>query len=376
MSGIYIHIPFCKSRCVYCGFYSTTLLAMRREYVKAVCREAELRRGYTSGPFTSVYVGGGTPSVLGADVLAGLLSYIYNVFDIDRQAEVTVECNPDDVTPDFAHAIARTPVNRVSMGVQTFSDARLRFLRRRHGSADIPMAVDNLRRAGISNISIDLMFGFPGETIAEWRDDIARAVGLGVEHISAYSLMYEEGTPLYAMLEKGSVSEIDDELSLAMYDELVDRLTASGYEHYEISNFARPGFRSRHNSSYWRQEPYTGLGAAAHSFDLRSRQWNVADVARYVDGISQGRVPMEREELDARTTFNDIITTALRTREGISLDALALRLGSAYLDALLNGASHYITDGLLAVTDGRLHLTRRGIYVSDMVMADLVLVDE
>ena len=376
MSGIYIHIPFCKSRCVYCGFYSTTLLAMRREYVKAVCREAELRRGYISGPFTSVYVGGGTPSVLGADVLAGLLSYIYKVFDIDRQAEVTVECNPDDVTPDFAHAIARTPVNRVSMGVQTFSDARLRFLRRRHGSADIPMAVDNLRRAGISNISIDLMFGFPGETIAEWRDDISRAVGLGVEHISAYSLMYEEGTLLYAMLEKGSVSEIDDELSLAMYDELVDRLTASGYEHYEISNFARPGFRSRHNSSYWRQEPYIGLGAAAHSFDLRSRQWNVADIARYVDGISQGRVPMEREELDARTTFNDIITTALRTREGISLDALALRLGSAYLDALLNGASHYITDGLLAVTDGRLHLTRRGIYVSDMVMADLVLVDE
>lgn len=376
MSGIYVHIPFCKSRCVYCGFYSTTLVDMRRDYVRALCREAELRRGYIGGPFTSVYIGGGTPSVLGADVLARLLAYIYKVFDIDGQAEITVECNPDDVTPDFARALAGTPVNRVSMGVQTFSDARLRFLRRRHGSADIPVAVDNLRNAGISNVSIDLMFGFPGETTDEWRYDITRAIGLGVEHISAYSLMYEEGTPLYAMLEQGRVSEISDELSLAMYDELVDRLAASGYEHYEISNFARPGFRSRHNSSYWRQEPYIGLGAAAHSFDLRSRQWNVADIARYIDGVSQGRVPMEREELDARTTFNDIVTTALRTREGISLDALALRLGSSYRDTLLSEASHYIADGLLALTGGRLHLTRRGIYVSDMIMADLVIVDE
>lgn len=349
---------------------------MRRDYVRALCREAELRRGYIDGPFTSVYIGGGTPSVLGADVLARLLAYIYKVFDIDGQAEITVECNPDDVTPDFARALAGTPVNRVSMGVQTFSDARLRFLRRRHGSADIPVAVDNLRNASISNVSIDLMFGFPGETTDEWRYDITRAIGLGVEHISAYSLMYEEGTPLYAMLEQGRVSEISDELSLAMYDELVDRLAASGYEHYEISNFARPGFRSRHNSSYWRQEPYIGLGAAAHSFDLRSRQWNVADIARYIDGISQGRVPMEREELDARTTFNDIVTTALRTREGISLDALALRLGSAYRDTLLSEASHYIADGLLALTGGRLHLTRRGIYVSDMIMSDLVIVDD
>lgn len=374
MPGIYIHIPFCKSRCIYCGFYSTTLLGMRGEYVNAVCREAELRRGYVQEPFNTVYIGGGTPSVLGAAAIGRLLGDIYKVYGVSDDAEVTVECNPDDVTPSFARELAATPVNRVSMGAQTFSDARLRLLRRRHGSHDIAAAVGNLRRAGISDISIDLMFGFPGETLDEWRTDITRALALGVGHISAYGLMYEEGTPLYAMLEEGRVGEIDEELSLAMYGELTERLTAAGYEHYEISNFARPGFRSRHNSGYWRREPYIGLGAAAHSFDLRSRQWNVADIRRYVSSISWGEVPAEREELDARTTFNDIIITALRTREGISLDALASLLGAGYREALLSAAGRYIADGLLAVSSGRLRLTRRGICVSDMVMSGLMIV--
>ena len=347
---------------------------MRGEYVDAVCREAELRRGYIHESFSTIYIGGGTPSVLGAATIGRLLGDIYNVYSVSDDAEVTVECNPDDVTPAFARELAATGVNRVSMGAQTFSDARLRLLRRRHGAEDIAAAVDNLRIAGISNISIDLMFGFPGETLDDWRADIARALALGAEHISAYSLMYEGGTPLYAMLEEGRVSEIDEELSLAMYDELTDRLTAAGYEHYEISNFARPGFRSHHNSGYWRREPYIGLGAAAHSFDLRSRQWNVADIRSYINSISRGEVPAEREELDARTTFNDIITTVLRTREGISLDALARLLGSDYREALLSTARRYVDGGLLTVGSGRLRLTRRGINVSDMVMSGLMIV--
>ena len=374
MSGIYIHIPFCRSRCVYCGFYSTTLLDLRRRYVEALCNEMRLRKDYIGGTFNTVYLGGGTPSLLAADELATLFHYIYKVYAVAPDAEVTMECNPDDVTPGFAEMLTRLPVNRVSMGAQTFSDARLRFLRRRHTAGEVSRAVSLLRRAGIGNISIDLMFGFPGETLDEWSADITVALALGVEHISAYSLMYEEGTPLAAMLEQGRVEEADDELSRAMYDTLVQRLKAAGYEHYEISNFAKKGFRSRHNSSYWRQEPYIGLGAAAHSFDLKSRQWNVADIRKYIASTTNGSVPFERETLDKDTTFNDIVTTALRTCEGIDLVSIEDTLGKAYRDTLETNAAQHIKEGLLT-SDGRhLKLTHEGIFISDMVMSDLMIV--
>lgn len=374
MSGIYVHIPFCRSRCIYCGFYSTTALGMRHAYTKAVCREMELRKDYIHGEFSTVYIGGGTPSQLDAHDIGRLFHHIYKVFNVAGDAEVTMECNPDDITPDFAGMLGGLPVNRVSMGVQTFSDARLRFLRRRHGADDARRAVKTLRQAGISNISIDLMFGFPGEPLDDWLTDIDHALSLGVEHISAYSLMYEEGTPMYDMLQRGEIKETDEELSLAMYDALADRLKSEGYEHYEISNFARPGFRSRHNSSYWRQEPYIGLGAAAHSFDLRSRQWNTADLNAYVEAVSQGRIPAEREELDARTTFDDIVTTALRTREGIDTDYVESRLGKKYKDHLASEAAPFIAQGLMEQDGASLRLTRRGIYISDSIMSSLMMV--
>lgn len=374
MSGIYVHIPFCRSRCIYCGFYSTTLMDLRHQYVDAVCAEMRLRRDYISGPYSTIYVGGGTPSTLDVMDLKKLFDNIYKVFSVETDAEVTIECNPDDVTPSFVDLLAGLPVNRVSIGVQTFSDGRLKLLRRRHDAAEIYQAVDNLRRGGISNISVDLIFGFPCETLTDWIYDIESALSLNVEHISAYSLMYEEGTPLYTMLSKGRVAQIDDELSLVMYDELVSRLGRAGFEHYEISNFARSGFRSRHNSSYWRQIPYIGLGAAAHSFDLCSRQWNVSNVASYISAIGCESVPMEREELDSNTIFNDIITTALRTSEGIDLKWLDLTLGQSYCNILLDNASRYLSEGLLVLDNGCLHLTYRGIFVSDMVMGDLVIV--
>ena len=374
MPGIYVHIPFCRSRCIYCGFYSSTALGMRHAYTKAVCREMELRKDYIHGEFSTVYIGGGTPSQLDAHDIECLFHHIYKVFNVAGDAEVTMECNPDDITPDFAGMLGGLPVNRVSMGVQTFSDARLRFLRRRHGADDAWRAVKTLRQAGISNISIELMFGFPREPLDDWLTDIDHALSLGVEHISAYSLMYEEGTPMYEMLQRGEIKETDEELSLAMYDALADRLKAEGYEHYEISNFARPGFRSRHNSSYWRQEPYIGLGAAAHSFDLRSRQWNTADLNAYVEAVSQGRIPAEREELDARTTFDDIVTTALRTREGIDTDYVERSLGQKYKDHLASEAAPFIAQGLMEQDGASLRLTRRGIYISDSIMSSLMMV--
>lgn len=374
MAGIYIHIPFCKSRCIYCGFYSTTLLDLRKKYINAVCREMELRKNYIREPFSTIYLGGGTPSLLDEAELTQLFLYINNVYDVDRNAEITMECNPDDITPEFTNMLSRLPINRVSMGAQTFADSRLRLLHRRHNSDEVKHAVKLLREAGIKNISIDLMFGFPDESLSQWKEDISAALALNVEHISAYSLMYEEYTPLWKMLDTGKVKEIDEELSLTMFKELVCQLTDAGYEHYEISNFARPGYRSRHNSSYWHQVPYIGLGAAAHSFDLNSRQWNVADLKLYIEEINNGIIPMEREELDNDTTFNDIITTALRTSDGIDLNAMETRLGKRYRNTLISAAGKHIEQGLLEIRHDRLRLTAEGIFISDMVMSDLMIV--
>lgn len=374
MAGIYIHIPFCKSRCIYCGFYSTTLLDLRKKYINAVCREMELRKNYIREPFSTIYLGGGTPSLLDEAELTQLFLYINNVYDVDRNAEITMECNPDDITPEFTNMLSRLPINRVSMGAQTFADSRLRLLHRRHNSDEVKHAVKLLRETGIKNISIDLMFGFPDESLSQWKEDISAAMALNVEHISAYSLMYEEDTPLWKMLDTGKVKEIDEELSLTMFKELVCQLTDAGYEHYEISNFARPGYRSRHNSSYWHQVPYIGLGAAAHSFDLNSRQWNVADLKLYIEEINNGIIPMEREELDNDTTFNDIITTALRTSDGIDLNAMETRLGKRYRNTLISAAGKHLEQGLLEIRHDRLRLTAEGIFISDMVMSDLMIV--
>lgn len=374
MAGIYIHIPFCKSRCIYCGFYSTTLLDLRKKYINAVCREMELRKNYIREPFSTIYLGGGTPSLLDEAELTKLFLYINNVYDVDRNAEITMECNPDDITPKFTNMLSRLPINRVSMGAQTFADSRLRLLHRRHSSEEVKHAVKLLREAGIKNISIDLMFGFPDESLSQWKEDISAALALNVEHISAYSLMYEEDTPLWKMLDTGKVKEIDEELSLTMFKELVCQLTDAGYEHYEISNFARPGYRSRHNSSYWHQVPYIGLGAAAHSFDLNSRQWNVANLKLYIEEINNGIIPMEREELDNDTTFNDIITTALRTSDGIDLNAMETRLGKRYRNTLISAAGKHLEQGLLEIRHDRLRLTAEGIFISDMVMSDLMIV--
>ena len=375
MAGIYIHIPFCASRCVYCGFYSTVRLNERQAYVDAVCREMELRGPYVAvspQPVETLYLGGGTPSQLSGNQLSQLFHHIYKVYgtDLSTLKEVTIECNPDDITVEYAATLSQFPITRVSMGAQTFDDARLRFLRRRHHADDVRTAVSRLRHAGIGNISIDLMFGFHGETLADWQRDIDAALGLGVEHISAYSLMVEEGTALQRMVDAGTCHPIDEEGAAAMYDTLIDRLTAAGYEHYEISNFARPSFRSRHNSNYWNATPYIGLGAAAHSYDGQSRQWNVSDIDRYIASITSGVVPCEREVLDDDTRYNDLITTALRTREGIHLPSLEKK----YRDYLLENARQSLRNGHLAIDGNYIHLTRSGLFISDSVMSDLIYI--
>ena len=370
MAGLYIHIPFCKSRCIYCGFYSTIDDKWRQRYVDAVCREMELRP--SAEPINTVYLGGGTPSQLSEEQLEQLFIYINNVYDFTG-CEVTVEVNPDDVTVEFAAGLQRLPVSRVSMGAQTFDNARLRFLHRRHTAEQVPLAVRRLRESGIRNISVDLMYGFPDETLDDWQRDIDTVLSLDVEHLSAYCLMIEEGTPLYEQIRNGNEEMRNDkaeELERAMYEILVDKLTAAGYEHYEISNFARPGFRSCHNSSYWNDTPYIGLGAAAHSYDGKCRQWNVADLHQYINAIQRGEIPSERENIDTDIHYNDRITVALRTCDGLDLDTLS----GKYRSYCLREARRFIDDGLLRYDGHHLVLTRKGLFISDYIMGSLVYV--
>ena len=368
MATLYVHIPFCESRCVYCGFYSTTLLEQRQRYIDALCKELEARSEQPER-ITSIYLGGGTPSQLPPAQLEQLLSHIYNRYQIVPDAEVTIECNPDDMTDDYAHSLRALPVNRVSMGAQTFDDQRLHFLHRRHKALQVPQAVERLRQAGIGNISIDLMYGFPDETLADWERDIHAALSLGVEHLSAYCLMYEEGTQLYRLLQQGQIHETDEETERQMYELLMERLATAGYEHYEISNFARPGRRSRHNSSYWNDTPYIGLGAAAHSYDGRCRSWNVADLQEYMRRIEHGESPVEDSELiEGWTRYNDRVTVALRTCEGLDLNTLT----ESQRDYCTQTARRFLDDGLLRIESSHLMLTRRGLFVSDMVMSELM----
>ncbi len=374
MAGLYVHIPFCASRCVYCGFYSTTRLEWRRRYVEALRRELDMRLP-APARLDTVYVGGGTPSQLGPAGLAALLGAIgaHSATPLGQGGmEVSVECNPDDVSPELAGALAAMGVNRVSMGVQTFDDRRLGLLHRRHTAAEAVEAVRRLRRAGFGNISIDLIVGFPGETVAQWEADIRAALALEPQHISAYSLMYEEGTPLFDMLRRGEIAETGEEEWRTMYARLIDMLAVAGYEHYEISNFARPGFRSRHNSSYWHGAPYVGVGAAAHSYNKVERSWNVADIRAYMEGMERGERVAGHEVLDADTRYDDLITTALRTREGIDMHAMRDEYGPELYQFLLDTARKHIRRGLLRLDQGRLALTREGLFVSDGIMSDLM----
>ena len=415
MSGLYIHIPFCASRCIYCGFYSTVpakkkdeRLSVEERYVNAICHEMELRAEKNSdcssgekSDLSTIYLGGGTPSQLSFESLQKIFQTIDNVYHIGLKwdtenntcttatpIEVTMECNPDDITEEFAQNLRSLPINRISMGAQTFSDERLRFLHRRHTADEVETAVKRLRNANIENISVDLMFGFPNETLEEWKEDIERLLALDIEHISAYSLMYEEGTPLYRLLQAGKVKDMDDELYRQMYDTLIDRLAEAGYEQYEISNFAKlkvqtskfkvqssmfnvqSPYRSQHNSSYWHNVPYIGIGASAHSYGNGKRSWNIADTKAYITAIEEDRLPCEEEIIDADTHYNDMIMTALRTCEGIDLSTLS----AEYQTYLMHLAKPLQQQGLLIEDNGWLHLTRDGIYVSDSVMSDLMKV--
>ncbi len=372
MNSLYLHIPFCKSRCIYCDFYSTTFgKDMMASYAKALEREMRLRRQYIKCTrIHTLYIGGGTPSLLPPEVLKEIFAAIYHHFTLAPDAEVTIEANPDDVTWQWIESLSDTPINRISMGAQTFDDQLLTFLGRRHNAVQTANAVKTCQEAGITNISLDLIYGLPGQTMDTWQRDVETAISLDIKHLSAYALSYEEGTRLDTMLRKGLVRETDEELSLQMYNHLLSATEKAGFLHYEISNFALPGYHSRHNSCYWQGVPYLGLGAGAHSYDgQRTRRANLPDVRAYIDAT--GDVPHETEELSTEELYNEFIMTRLRTSDGIPLNELS----SDDRQYCLSLAAPHLEQNLLCIRDGHLCLTKEGIFTSNDIISDLLKVE-
>ena len=378
MPSVYIHIPFCQSRCIYCDFYSTTQLSRQSQYIDCVEREMRLRHDEwpQHARTSSIYIGGGTPSTLPAPLLQRLLDCTVALFPPAEDAEITVEANPDDVTEEWAKALRQTPVNRVSMGVQTFQDPLLQTLRRRHSSEQARQAVRLLREAGFENLSIDLIYGLPGQTLSMWQQDVDEALRLGTPHISAYSLMYEEDTPITRMLEEGLVEEMSDELSLKCYEHLCHRLAAAGYEHYEISNFALPKMHSRHNSGYWTGEPYLGFGAGAHSYDGQAtRRSNKDSLPHYIQCLSGSADTsyFDLERLSPTDLYNEYIMTRLRTARGFSLGTLKERFGTEAASHCVQMMQPHLQKENLIQQGDQVYLSEQGIFVSNDVISDLFI---
>ena len=375
MAGVYVHIPFCSSRCSYCDFFST--LRLREAggpYVDAVVAEALLRRGELRGASVrTLYLGGGTPSQLPMPLLSRLVMGLGRAIDLSGVEEFTIEANPDDVSPEWARSLLPLGVNRVSMGVQSFEDGILRAIGRRHTAAQAVEAVNRLRDAGIGNISLDLIYGLPGQTVESWARSVRQTIDLAPQHISAYGLTYEPGTRLWHQRESGQVVEVPEEQCLEMYRLLVDMLRESGYEHYEISNFALPGCHSRHNSSYWDDTPYLGLGAAAHSYDGRIRRYNPSDLQQYISRVMAGEPAFESEELTWRERYDERVMLGLRTSRGVDAARLREDFGDEAWRYFTREAQHHIDAGnLMMEQDGRYVLTGDGIMLSDSVMRDLM----
>lgn len=375
MAGLYIHVPFCVKRCLYCDFYSNTEMKYKDSFVSAVIKEMELRREYLGNEsLETIYFGGGTPSQLQAKDFDKIFNAIHRLFDITNCTEITLEANPDDITPEYMSALRALPFNRISMGVQSFNPEDLRFLNRRHDREQAISAVNLCKEKGMTNISIDLIYGLPGQTRQAWEANLEEAIRLDIPHLSAYHLIYEEGTALYKLLEVGKVSPIEEDLSVTLFSTLIDKLTDAGYLHYEISNFARSEHFSRHNSSYWTGKKYLGLGPSAHSYNGTKREWNKSSLPLYLKGIETGIPDIETEALNLHTRYNDYIITGLRTMWGINLNDIQTVFGKELYDYCLSQATSPIKQGALIQSGHTLTLSKTGIFISDGIMSDLLWV--
>ncbi len=350
-------------------------MALKERYVDALCCEIERRKHYISSPLKTIYLGGGTPSTLTASQLSKLFDTIKTHFCINQVAEVTIECNPDDITPDFLNSLAILPISRISMGIQSFVPEELLWLNRRHTAQQAISAIHLCRQYGYDNISVDLMFALPVQTLQSWQYTLDTAFLLDVEHISAYSLMYEESSALTKLYNAGKIDPVSDEDSQQMFNMLCSQMHEHGFVQYEISNFAKPNKHSQHNSSYWSHIPYLGIGAAAHSFNGTSRQANIADTRAYVIAIEQYQSYFSEEQIDDVTFFNEHIFTALRTKEGVSLSYIQQCFGKDRVEYILQIAEQFIKSQHLKLIENHLSLTQKGLYVSDMIMSEFMIVN-
>ena len=374
MAGIYIHIPFCKKLCHYCDFYHVIAPEDHYEFLKAILREADMRRDYTGNEtISTIYLGGGTPSVLAASEINMILDHLKKNFLVEKESEITAELNPDDVTLSYMEQLKQIGINRISIGIQSWDDNDLKLLNRRHTGDQALSAIETAFTAGFSNVTIDLIYGIPGMSTDKWAANLDRAFSGGITHLSAYHLSIEPGTVFGKMKDKGLLQETDEEESASQFNLLIDKTKKAGFIHYEISNFGKPGFFSVHNTNYWKQVPYLGLGPSAHSFNGYSRQWNIRDLKKYVNSVKKGKEYFEREELDIKTRFNEYIMTSLRTMWGIDLEYVEKTFEKEGFDYVMNMAGKFIGYGMMKHEENTLVLSNQGKMISDNIISEFMM---
>ena len=372
MAGIYIHIPFCKHKCNYCNFYSLASTRNMDEVALAIVSEIEQRKGYLTGHYVeTIYFGGGTPSIIEISDIENILKAIYRNFPVDKEVEITLEANPDDLSPEKLSALKNSGINRLSIGIQSFRQEDLDFLSRTHTSSQVSQCIKDAKQAGFHNLSIDLIYGIPTLSDEGWRNNLERAFSLGISHISAYSLTVENKTPLEVMIRKGKMKPVDENLSLSHYHILSRLMQQNGYEHYEISNFCLSGAYSRHNTAYWQSKPYLGVGPSAHSYNGTSRCWNVANLVKYIETAASGNVESEQEQLSIVTQLNEYIMTSLRTMWGCNLELVKQKFGEVVAEKLHADALIYMEKNQMIYKEGKLILTPEGRLFADGISAEL-----
>jgi len=374
MAGIYVHIPFCKKLCFYCDFYHVISVNDNSAFIDALLKEASLRKDYLeSETVSTIYFGGGTPSVFSVKDLGTILNHINKLFRVEQDCEISIELNPDDVLPDYLEGLKDLNINRISMGIQSWRDSDLKMLNRRHDSAQAIKALKDTLDAGFENITIDLIYGIPGMSLKEWESNLDFSLSFDIKHLSAYHLSFEPGTVFGKMLEKGTISEIDENESVAQFNILIEKAESAGFIQYEISNFGKPGYFSIHNSNYWKQVSYLGLGPSAHSFNGYSRQWNIRDLKGYIKLINAGKSFYESEELNSKTRFNEYIMTSLRTMWGIDLEYVEEMFEKEGYDYIINLAGKFKNYGLMKQEKKSLILTNQGKLISDNIISEFMI---
>jgi oxygen-independent coproporphyrinogen III oxidase len=372
LAGIYLHIPFCKQACSYCNFHFTTSLHYKDDLVKALAKEIELEKDYPTGEeINTIYFGGGTPSILKIEDLSLMMEGIRRHYKVGGEAEITLEANPDDITRDKVRGWKDLGVNRLSIGIQSFFEEELKWMNRAHTAAHAKQCIEIANTEGISNLSIDLIYGSPLLSDKMWEENVKTAIEYNIPHLSCYALTVEEKTPLHKQIESQAKEKVDEEKQGRQFLLLMDWLKLAGYEHYEVSNFSKPGCRSRHNSSYWKGEKYLGVGPSAHSYNGTERRWNVYNNTVYIKGIIEGTPGREVEVLTTEQKFNEYVMISLRTIEGMSLDEIERGWGSEWRDFVKMMMTKYVEQGLVAAKDNRFQLTREGMLFADGIASDL-----